>query len=630
MQEYFCNDFLDHLKYANIKSYSTEVIRAGLRSVSARKRCAEHFKTATDADDTEISQSNKSHSHFIKVMEDVLSTLLTYYKPPSDTSTHSSPDDTPRDKLESFENRFAALEVDDPTEVNAAKISSSRDSEKTAQVYELESTNADQDSQDDKFFAMYCLFDDFGRLRKFLADIWQKYNAREVDLVTASAVTNTGIQLAIRTQQEILGSFPSCSGYQSVFRVLIDSLTDNPNNADQDEFEMDDAIVDWIFAPAHSLLESFCDVLQPNQVPLMKRGHFGVYNPRTDRSKLNDTQKQHEDLVILMELLPEFAFLSRYKISLFAVDELTRGLIRMIETREIPTWLPFAVTVFLDIHHALRHNFNRCFRELQTIGRDAKKTLSRHLDFSQDLKDPHTWTKQNQNLLLHFAKELDEMVLKDYIFPNKVEWYSRLARQTPGEEERFYLYKHHPILCGITAFRITLEMQNVGVSLCSCWGTVTYPAHFYNALKKSYPETTSSWPLMDQVIKFHGESQIFVGAPPKTMVECFRQVSLMLGISAQTFARNRRMTGTVNSKNGPRGLKDSSPIGELFRYGLSGDRHNSIDITMHNVEEIMNDQALDSALASDPANKSLRREWNKFHRLTSLQFLEALRAAIPV
>ena len=102
----------------------------------------------------------------------------------------------------------------------------------------------------------------------------------------------------------------------------------------------------------------------------------------------------------------------------------------------------------------------------------------------------------------------------------------------------------------------------------------------------------------------------------------------MLGYSAEQFARNRRSFKPVVSKNGPRGLKETSPLGEIFRDGLASD--GSMALTIHNVETLLNEQARDTALAADPHSKKLCREWRTTKHLTPLQFLEALRASVPV
>jgi hypothetical protein len=127
----------------------------------------------------------------------------------------------------------------------------------------------------------------------------------------------------------LLAAFPDSEDYQTVFAALLAVL--RREDSDELEMEMDGKLAQWIFAPVHSLLDTFVDdILQPKHVPLMKRGHFGIYDPTRDRTKLTDTQQQLEDAIVLLEILPEFCFIQRYNIQLFAMDELTHGLSKMI------------------------------------------------------------------------------------------------------------------------------------------------------------------------------------------------------------------------------------------------------------------------------------------------------------
>ena len=92
---------------------------------------------------------------------------------------------------------------------------------------------------------------------------------------------------------------------------------------------------------------------------------------------------------------------------------------------------------------------------------------------------------------------------------------------------------------------------------------------------------------MDVVIALHGEDRVFIGGRPSTILDCYKRVCLVLGYSVEPFTKNRRSKKRVISKNGPRGLKDSSLLGEIFRAGLASD--GSMAFTMNNVEELLNE-----------------------------------------
>jgi hypothetical protein len=177
------------------------------------------------------------------------------------------------------------------------------------------------------------------------------------------------------------------------------------------------------------------------------------------------------------------------------------------------------------------------------------------------------------------------------------------------EVERHYLLKHHPLLCGSLAFGITLELHQVGITLCNTWGTITYSAHFYNAVHQRNL-SQARWPLMDQAMAMHPEA--FLGERPKSPLDCFKQTNLVLGNSVQTFAKNRRSKEVLLSKNGPRGLKDPSELGRGFKVGIS-ETHGA-GFNLHRVEEVLK-----------PASSNRRTPPQ-----SPLQLLRTLRLALPV
>jgi len=184
-----------------------------------------------------------------------------------------------------------------------------------------------------------------------------------------------------------------------------------------------------------------------------------------------------------------------------------------------------------------------------------------------------------------------------------------LGRPAPDHGERFYLLKRQPILCGILAFEALVEMHIGGVALCNSWGSITYPAQLYMALRTMPTPARQVWTGMDHVISVHTEERLFIGSAPKTIEESWSQSLLMQGYSASVFAKNRRQgrKGPLPlSKAGPRGLKETSTFVKLFRPGhrSPGESWHIFDITA--IEELLNEEAKNADLASDPKNKALR------------------------
>ncbi|RFU35703.1 hypothetical protein B7463_g727, partial [Scytalidium lignicola] len=601
-------------------SVPAEIMRAGLRAIYSRKKCAEYYaRNDASPEDPAARKRNAGHLSFISLMEEITKIIQPLCASSGGVKEDLADFDISSASINELENRFAVLDVEIPAEDLSKKPEAPPVPQES--VYEVEIPKTDEDIKVEKMFAFFCLFEDLQRLRKFLEKVWTEYkdNCTSAGLITAAITTNTAFQLARRTQEEFLASYPEYADFSEVVYFISGVFGDR---GEEEEIEVDGSMAEWVFAPAHSLLDSFCDVLKPGMVPVMKRGHFGVYNPLVDRSKISDLDKQHEDLILLTEVLPEFCFLQKLKVPPRIVDELTKGIMKMVETKSIPIWLAFATTVFLDIHHLLRQNVDTAFQQLQTLGIDAKKTVDRYFDFSQDITPPSTWPRSNEQFFRQMIKDMEDTILTDVIFPVKAVNFKSHRLAPPDESEKFYLYKRQPILCGILAFQTVLNMLEAGIA----WGTVIYVAQFYNALRQK-TDPIQPWPLMDEVISIHTEEKIFIGTAPKNVKDSFKQACLLLGVSPTQFARNRRENILAVSRNGPRGLEPASVLGDLFQSNFQMDR---TEKTLHDIEELLNLQAQNATLGTRPKAKQLHRLWAASHRLTPLQLLDALHESIPI
>jgi hypothetical protein len=83
-------------------------------------------------------------------------------------------------------------------------------------------------------------------------------------------------------------------------------------------------LAEWCYLGVGSLLQSFVPVIQNNSIPVYKRGHFGVSDPKANRSKVSVAEKFHEDKLLLFEVLLEFCMLNAFNVSM-PVQSVTRS-----------------------------------------------------------------------------------------------------------------------------------------------------------------------------------------------------------------------------------------------------------------------------------------------------------------
>lgn len=246
----------------------TGILQAGIRAVSQRKRFTDYFANNAELD-AKITRSNESHSYFTSLLEQVMETLK--HRLPDITQSSRVPAST-KNILADLETQFSShtliptVGVEQSEEENTGSTSIPGETD-ADQIYYLEAPSDRVNRDEDKAFAIFCLLNDFHELRNAIRSAWIKYLIGVSDLITASTITSTAFQLAIRTQEELLADFPDAGDYEMVLTTLMSMIEQTSGESENsDEVEIDDRIADWIFAPAHSALDSFCEILRPGEV----------------------------------------------------------------------------------------------------------------------------------------------------------------------------------------------------------------------------------------------------------------------------------------------------------------------------------------------------------------------------
>lgn len=204
------------------------------------------------------------------------------------------------------------------------------------------------------------------------------------------------------------------------------------------------------------LLRAFCDVLALGQTPQFKKGYFGAYRPTYERSTMSNSERFIEDQIILLQALPDFAFIARYKIPISGEDEFTKGVRGIISSKKVSLWPSFAAQVSLDIHHNLRLNIGKGFQKSRLTGLRAKKTVEGYFRFSQSLPNP-IWPKQN-DICLQSIQEIVDLFIVYGVFA--------VIKPVYEKDDEFSFLKWHPLHVGLLVFNINLRMQEIGADLC--------------------------------------------------------------------------------------------------------------------------------------------------------------------
>lgn len=518
--------------------------------ISLRKHAANFFaKMASNAATAKVFESNIAHRHFIMILEQVLDIL-----DPSNLKAQESGNGT------DVSNVFNALAIEEPASEGTAPPELPPQKSTDHVYYEPESDDSDQ------AFAVFAFFDDLNSVREYISDVWVDYAKGQLDVMSAAVTTDTGFRM-IKDKCEALMHTPAfCEIRDSgVFDLL--SWDGNKDYMiavaylNQTLGGDTEALRDWTCANANNMLISFVQVLHPHTIPVLKPDHFGVYRPELDRSAMSQEEQQVEDLIVTMNLLQEFTKLSRAHVDLPVEDELTRGIRILTDTcdaRQMPMFTGFAFQILLDIHNSLRDHIGHPLTELQNTARRAVAIMDDYFRLSKHAR-LSTWAPANDEVFRMIKETAKQWALEDTIAKIPV------PKRAP-KMESFYLLKNHPVLTGLLMFQLNLRLQDAGITLCNAWRSVLYTAHLYNALRQS-GGLNAPWRDIEYIIETHSAKRLFVGAPPSEPSDYLKRFIYVLGGSASTFARDRRQGGTlvIMHRKGPRGLKTTTPVRDVFQ-----------------------------------------------------------------
>ena len=616
------------------------VIQAGLRAVSSRKQYSRWYRQKADKTLTD-EKSNDQHAYFNVILEEVLGILEPFVEEITTSPLKSTASTAPSSGTERLANRFGALGVHEPAELPEGETQGQESSACSTQgtpigssstCYELAAS--DDEVKDNEIFATYCLLEDFNMMRGVIHKCWRDYKNGLIDLATASVMTNTTFEMAIRAQEDFMADFPDIKTHGDMVTQILNIVM---LFRGAEFYMLDDAELfehnfnEWMFLWPAALLEKFCkehegpEVLVPFDNPNLYRR----YRPEASRRDMNDTTKLMEDEEILYEILPEYQFLEKVtpKYAAFPiVDELSRGLRAMFKSNKVPLWLPFAVQCYFDIHNTLRENVGRGLTDLRAIHSYARNTLDEYNQFTKACPSsrPEDISKWK---VAKLVRQLDKYLRKDAMGD-----YRRAYLENAGDKDAqdvpFRLLTRNPILCGLLSFSLTLDLRQIGIARANVSSSIICTAHLYNAIKVNNP-SIGRWEEMERAIAIHTPERVFYGGPPKTLEECERQFKLAIGISIQMSARNRRRNEHLQDYYKRKQLAQISPIVDIFHWRYT--QENNTGLTKKNIEAlILYSWGKTGKITSTTGEPSMYARWVATKTLSARELLTHLFVALNI
>ncbi|POS76958.1 hypothetical protein DHEL01_v204658 [Diaporthe helianthi] len=635
-----------------------QILAVARRAVTLRKDAASWFVGKGD------TASNKRHAHFVSVLEKICESLewRTSENSKDNSGARSAAaaaaaaapaNGTTGSKIasEAWVNQFATLTVEEPEDIPDLGDSSKQ----LIQVELIEDAGEDAEEQEQKhlshaYFRIFCLFRDLQNMRSFIQQTWEEYRDNKLDAMTASVVTDTAMQLA-RAAAEELTQDQSLLAEIREDEVQAQLLLYNTacllrGNDASASFELGLTFnvgmaqeAEWCFIPTSTLLISFVPVMQQSYIPDMKKGHFGNFDPKADRSRMSVAERFNEDKILLLELLPEFCLIQAMGGNWPVRDEFTHGFCEFARTKKVTLWLCFAAQVLLDIHHTLRSSPTSPWSDLRMTGLRISKIIADFRTLSATHPKPAFWPKEGDREIEHIHQVIERTVKFD---PQHLVWHHVVG--TIQEHEEHFFLNRNPVLAGLMTFHLTLRIQVIGQGLVTQWYDVQQMAFLYN-LVNTTPEMKLVWRDIEAFINIHGENHIFVGNRPKDAAESLNRLEAATGISSiSRFARDSRRTGPWHRPDGKsnRLITPTTKVANMFRENYTKPEQTR-NIANADIGRLLDDLAGTSAntkkgnkrgkkntsqAMSTRPETLLLEKWSNKHSLGALQFLALVRTKL--
>ncbi|KAI0550364.1 hypothetical protein F4679DRAFT_208740 [Xylaria curta] len=573
-------DFVPLAEYVAEKATPVpEVVRATIDRVIAVRT---GFGTKLEKHGKSLSElSDAKHQHFIGVLKKVRE-VLTPFMPAPVADDSASTD-------EKLRNRFAGLAVYEPSQefldapVPERPVKTGEDNA----VYEAETETTFEHA----IFALTNIINDMNRVRAHIRWVWSNYKIGAFDLAAAAITTNTAIDLVRNMMDDILPLLNKHGGLSVMLRAFhtlqcvmkgwkIESIfVESQDNLNYDTYDVGYGT----YLTTYRLLEAFVNVLQPGNLPLYKEGMFGFYDPASDRSKKTGQQKFNDDRALLMSFFTEQMTTIRGVQGWPIQDEFLRGVEELSNTKEVPFYAVFAAQVFLDITYELGEEIQRPFATMVSHTTLMDNDVKLHFEFHANLKI-NTWPATN-DLLIRGLQQGIQSIAKDPLREIQAKMYRQHGVEALNVESH-RLFRMSPVLSGLFLYHFRCQYRSTGLAVANVWGSIQYCQHLYNALRNERL-LNASWTDMDVLFTNLGEDSFYVGGEvPKTPQEYFNKFCLQMGTSAAAMSRKRRKNTPLQSRAGPRGMKEASPVLSMFRARYV-DNTGQIDLTPEYVSQII-------------------------------------------
>lgn len=550
------------------------------RAIRRRMSFADELKRSRDL--RIAFGAGDTHQHFVDVLQRVHEILKPRMgREASLVFDRISTSGSTVDSMPDLTNRFGGLHVSEPSEafLNAPNVSvperMSQDLEETV-VFEPW-----KDDLEEALFVWRTLNVGLQRLRRCVAELWERYRTGDLGLAGVAIAHNTAIHLARRMGEELATIFEKYGGFQEIIHdsfiveyvngatdhqeqvarlkransPTLDLLVEQFDLADQQMFFAYQCIVSEAATTATNCYSTY-------------HGKFGWYLPNDDRAQKTNREKYNEDHGITSELVGDLQLVEMlFRVSNLVPDEFA-AVVGEIARTPRTTPMPrvslraiFATQLALDCLRILGKNSERPYHDFMATNTIIAKSTQALSEFYTEkgsrargpLKPEHTqaalrWAKiwHGQDPIATQRRELgDRRDIKEHL-----------------------VLKYSPLLSGWWMQYVRFEWNWEGVAVANSISLPLFCARLYYAFVQEKLLSKESWPDMDALCILQ-RGAMWAGNAPRSG-EYIKNLMLCGGHSVTQLASNPRTHSRHHTGRARKMLSHRAPVSAQVHNAFVG------------------------------------------------------------
>lgn len=576
--------------------------------ITGRQICANWYAgqvPGVSTEDATIDSSNKSHTHFVGVLQDIYDMLKSARKSQKAEKASIKPKaaaskETEADAKESLANLFVGLELEQPSDnpLGHAPPQSATDSPEDSAAANAADSSLELDDHAEKEFALWCFLKDLQEIRVYLRENWEDYAKGGVSFLAVSSLTDTAFGVMRRADAALVQAHPEFKQLQGVLDCLDVTLASRNDmlcmvtrqSLGQQDIGKEAAdllcplgacnvlqfYAMWISLESSDQQPAHDPKAPPPQAELDKELEPQTSDPDGHKPQPSTAKtalaaiSYHPFAATLLLLTGQIARLNvaEHIKSDEHLDEFLEGLVQMKHTGEFRMWLIVACQTYMDIFDSIKHRSEVGLNELARVVKQSKVISDKYLSFTNTSSrvGDDALTKNIRAQLCNDL-ELVQCVTQPRMRDNvSVQHDELLGREV---EYARSLYRDMPVLAGVRLSWHKQIMLSVGIRIANKRWSILGIAHLYKALKH-YKLIESDWKDMDWFIDLQSKNKAFVremgsNADPFALLRHF-ELAMGIPVGATATAPNSRKTNITLSD--VRSRRKSVRMGSDFLYAM--------------------------------------------------------------